>query len=486
MTSPVIAKMSSKDWRLAHLYKITTKDKEEIKYRENYVQRLVRLNRSPRKKILKARQLGISTGCLISLLDDTIFYRNTTSVILAHKREALEKIFNIVKFAYNKIPYQYKPKIDRGGGSKYELSFEGINSKIYAATDVRGGTIHRLHISEAAFIEESRINATLDAVPIDGHVTYETTANGYNHFRKLWFSENMYDKLFFPWFFDQDYKIATGPLTRTPEEDAMAARALLEYNMVISDEQIAFRRFKIADKNGNVDMFLQEFPENDQTCFLTSGSNPFDMLILEQRLKECTQPIRYLLGIEIFEERNIEHDYIIGADVAEGVRSDYSVITVVCVQTLRQVAFYRSNTIDPGDFGEVIYKVAQMYSYPGHIAKIICERNNHGHATILRLTQLGANLWRDRDDKPGHHTTTVSRPILIDLFIDAIKNGTVLIRARKIIEECQTLVDNNGKIEAADGEHDDSVISCALTVKVVLRAIATVKAYQNLDKNILT
>ncbi len=61
-----------------------------------------------------------------------------------------------------------------------ELYFEGLDSTIYVALEARSDTVHRLHVSEAANIKnaEDVLTATLGAVPDDGIVSMESTANG--------------------------------------------------------------------------------------------------------------------------------------------------------------------------------------------------------------------------------------------------------------------------------------------------------------------
>ena len=54
--------------------------------------------------ILKARQMGMSTLFLLWHLDATLFTPNTTTAIIAHKRESLKKLFRIIKLAYESCP----------------------------------------------------------------------------------------------------------------------------------------------------------------------------------------------------------------------------------------------------------------------------------------------------------------------------------------------------------------------------------------------
>jgi hypothetical protein len=146
LTKEQIKNIENARWRLTHLYKIRTKHGTVEFFNPNKVQEEYLLNETNQDIILKSRQAGISTLKLIQLLDRTMFKANTTSVILAHKKEVVQKLFRIIKFAYDNYPSEY-PKPDAKYDNKNELYFAETNSTIYVTTDVRGDTIHNLHIS---------------------------------------------------------------------------------------------------------------------------------------------------------------------------------------------------------------------------------------------------------------------------------------------------------------------------------------------------
>lgn len=490
MSHEIIKLFRDPTWRLQNLYKIIDKQSKHHVLKPNAAQLQLLQSHAHRKAILKARQFGFTTLGVIQKLDTAIWNKNKTCVILAHKREVLDKIFGIVRVAYEGLPSNLRPAIDRGGGSKYELRFPEINSVIYTTLEVRGGTVHDLHISEAAFIPKDRIHATVQAVPIDtGTVTYETTPNGLNHFHDLWNDpENEIDKLFFPWFFHHEYQLPTAPLQLTDDEQKLVEYAAHKYAMVITHEQIAFRRFKIREAGGRLEKFIAEYPEDDQSCFLSSGSNPFDLADIKSKLMQLPDSSTYKRVGEIKIAKPFEKgkNYIVSADVAEGVRSDYSSADIICVDDMEQVAQYRSNAVSPGDFGEILYQMGQLYCHGGvKWPTMIVERNNHGHAVLLKLEELRyPNMWKDTDDRPGHRTTAITRPILLDQFIEAVRDGVFKIRFRETYQECLTLVDNNGKIEADSGKHDDAVISAALGLKASLKAVARIDLYKNIHTKI--
>lgn len=472
-------------WRLAHLYRIVDKNSHLITYQPNSVQRAIHASPSRRRKILKARQFGVTTDAVLRRFDSCIWSRNKTICILAHKQAVLDKIFGIVRTAYKNLPEKFRPVVDKGGGSRYEMRFPELNSMIYTTLEVRAGTIHELHISEAAFIPKERLDATLQAVPIDGVVEVESTPCGLNHFYDFWNeADDGYQRLFFPWFFHSEYHVETPSLEPTDEERELRNYVRNTYKRTLLDSQLAFRRMKIRELGTAA--FRQEYPEDEQSCFLASGSNPFDAAVIKDRLQSLHGISSLRHGITVYEPHVKGKTYVIGADVAEGVRSDYSVASCFCVEERREVAFYRGH-LSPSEFADKLKQMAELYYYAGQWPVVAVERNNHGHAVLLKLNEVLCypGIWVAPDGKPGHHTTILTRPLLVDTFIEAVNSSLFEIRTRETFAECLTLVDNGGKIEAEDGKHDDCVIATALAIKLVCERLPTVNIYRDLKNSIL-
>lgn len=487
--------ISDKDWRLRTLYYIIDKDSKKILYKQNEIQSLVKSDKSDRKMILKARQFGVSTHCIIDIFDDTIFIPNTTSVIMAHENDSIIKLFRIVRRLYEFMPEELRPVLDRGGGSKNELFFPEINSRIYCDLESRGDTINRLHVSECAFMkDQSRLNSTLQAVPLNGKVTIETTANGMaNHFYDMWNDpDSIYSKLFFPWYLFSGYKIEVNKdIVLTDEEKDFVKKANKLFGVKITKEQIQFRRFKKAElRLGNMEgkrvTFEQEYPEDDQTCFLSSGNAVFDLINLKKLIQNAKKPILDKGWLKIYEEHKKHLNYVIGADTAEGIGGDYSVGVVYEVETKSIVAKIRGHW-KPFEFAHKLYELAKIFKAPKKLhPKLAVERNNHGHAVLLELREHinYDNLFVDKDDKLGWKTDSVSRPIMINTFINAVDENAIEINDIETLNECLTLINNKGKIEAADGKHDDCIVASSIGLQIVSKSI-NLSMYENLEKRIL-
>lgn len=478
--------LSDRMWRLNNIYSIVDKNAKIVPFTRNSIQKRLTDTIARRKMILKSRQVGISTNELIDCADSTFFEKNQTTCILAHEQDGIEKLFRIIRRAYECLPDDIKPALDRGGGSKYELYFPDINSRVYCDLESRGDTINRLHVSEVAFMKDlARLNATLECVPFNsGYVTLETTPNGMNHFYQAWMEQDSnYTKIFFPWFFHEEYQITNHELTikdLTTQEIEFISRAKVLYKVDISLSQIAFRRFKQSDLKS---MFKQEYPEDDATCFLTSGNSAFNLEVIKPLYDNAKKPIETTSqGIQVYAHKEQSDIYIVAADTAEGIEGDYSIGHVFKVKGREQVATFASNKHKPSEFAAILAEMAYMYQTKGIPPLLAVERNNHGHAVLLYLDEVERypNLFRHRmEDKKeieklrlGWITDKVTRPIMIDTFIEGVENGTIILRDKQTLAECLTLINNNGKIEADDGNHDDHVIAGAIAVQMCIEESA--------------
>lgn len=472
-------------WRIENFYKVIDKKSNEVSFKPNSIQQIIHKSDSKRKLILKARQLGVSTYFGIDCLDYTIFNPNVTVGLLAHKKDDVGKIFRIPKRAYDFLPESMKPEIDRGGGSKFEMYFPEIRSRIYCGLEIRGDTLQKLHISEYAFMKNpDRVLATLQTLPLDCEVTIESTPNALNHFYDLWSeASTIYEKFFFPWYMFGEYVLDIGRIkNKTKDELKLIQKAKDKYDIDITDAQIGFRRFKQEECKQGVNVkFEQEYPEDDESCFLQSGTKIFDLSKVKAHIDQSKKidPKLHKIHYDDLQYEQLSvwkpfkkgQTYAIGCDVSEGLpskTSDWSVMDILDCSTLEQVAQLRVK-VKPHVFATLIQMSAMMYYKTGCFYPVVgVERNNHGHAVLLELENhlIYPNLYLGPDERPGFLNTKNSRITLLDDLIKAYDNNTIKINSLETLSEMQYLIDNKGKIEAQTGKHDDTIISLAIALKM--------------------
>jgi len=457
-------------WRLNHLYFIKNKQRVTNKFKENNIQWKINNCTANRKIILKARQFGVSTNEILKAFDKTIFNANYTTCILAHENDALKKLFQIPWFAYNHMNPLLKPVLDKGGGSRYEMRFPEINSKIYVDLESRGETIQHLHVSEVAFMKDkSRLDATLESVPLDGHITLETTPNGMNFFYDMWIDKDFpYEKLFFPWYMFDEYRYEGVNVAEIDDDEKKLIKYAKEkYKINIDKSQLAFKRMKEKQLN---EKFDQEYPKDDVTCFLSSGNPFFNLNIVKERLMQM-RTYSFHTTTQIFEECNVQHRYVCGADTAEGIGGDFSAASIYCVDTKRQVAALRGDW-KPSEYANELYKLCEKFKHKGEVMPLLAvERNNHGHAVLLELKEhlKYNNIFKDSDGRDGWLTNNVSKPIMLNGYKDFLESMPQNIKCKHALTECLTFINNNGKLGAIQGKHDDTVVANAIAIQILIK-----------------
>lgn len=463
---------------MQNLYHIKNKLGQKQLFTFNNTQKVLHKAKTLWNATLKGRQQGVSTYYLIRYLDDCLFQKNINAAIIAHTRESIEKLFRVVMYAYKYMDDSLKPMVARGGGSKYEFYFPANESRIYVSLEVRSDAVQKLHVSEYGLMKnKDKYDASIEAVPLEtGEASIESTPFGLNHFYKDWIDTDWkYQKHFFPWYFHYENTLSVSSnesIIPTEEEIVLIEKADKAHQITITKGQLKWRREKIKQKSFN--SFIAEHPEDDQTCFLTSGLNVLDTQRIKNQLLSIHGQKERKGVVVIYEPHNKDDIYVCGADPAGGTGGDYSVASIFRVRGWVQCAQIRSNKWRPKVFAEHITEMCEIYQHGYNWPLLGVERNNHGHAVLLVLSELThyPNLFfhEDYDEKLGWHTTSLTRPTLLDHFVEAVESDVLKIKSKELLGECLTLVDNNGKIEAQEGEHDDCIISAAISIQLLQKS----------------
>ncbi|MFZ6813554.1 hypothetical protein ACO0K3_03735 [Undibacterium sp. Rencai35W] len=128
-----------------------------------------------------------TTLIAILWLDTALFSNSPIKCgIIAQDKDTAEEIFrDKVKFAYDNLPEALRDRFPLSKCNVSTMIFGHNGAIIKVATSVRGGTIHRLHVSEfgkicAKFPEKAQevITGSIPAVPKSGISVIESTAEG--------------------------------------------------------------------------------------------------------------------------------------------------------------------------------------------------------------------------------------------------------------------------------------------------------------------
>lgn len=397
----------------------------------------------------------------------------------------------------------------------------------------RSDTINFLHASEAASWEngEDLVASLMQTVPDievmekPSMVFIESTAEGRgNYFHKEYVAaveqRNNYEPAFAPWWvldtyereatFDDlgklnDYELFLVDLMRQGHDT-------LGHHFPISEEAIprklAFYRRKAKEFAATPERLPQEFPSTWQESFIASGKNVFNPLALQEMEKDATpledvdyykitpledrpyeefeleqipfeenetpDDFTYKAPLKIWEKPKSYKEYVIGADVAEGLKGgDFSVATVVDISTMAVVARWRGHC-DPDKFGEILGALGTYYNY----ALIGVEVNNHGLTTVQKLRDtFYTNLYkRDRGYDEEWETPTVNlgwktdmrtKRLMIDDLIKLVRERAIKDKDIVFINEAFSYVrDERGRMNAEEGSHDDTIMATAIAYQL--------------------
>ena len=461
-----------------YLY-IRTKDRRVVPLDLNDVQVSYREARGDHhfNLILKARQFGFSTLTAAEYFHNTITVPGTYSMVVAQDDEAAEGLFHMVKLMHDRLPDAMRPVAKYA--NKRQFYFPELESWYTVGTaggksTGRSKTINNLHCSELAYWPngETVLAGLLEAVPEDGFVTIESTAANYGDYYHQRYNsaktgDGSFQAYFFPWFFHADYKKALpAAIAFEPTEDELKRkeRAQADYDIVLSNEQMAWHRQKRADN----ERWASEYPSNDLECFISSGRPRFNREKLLDLKNYTTAPKKLERNgvVQIWKGPRLARGYVIGADPAEGtVAGDMSAAYVLDWLTLETVAKVHGR-LGPNDFAVVLDELGRRYND----ALLVVERNNHGHAVLLALDMLAyPNLYRHQPFDPtardqnvmqklGWPASESTKAIAVSRLDEALNADALNIYDEAFIEEAVGYVYlPNGKVGAQSGQHDDLI-----------------------------
>ena len=252
------------------------------------------------------------------------------------------------------------------------------------------------------------------------------------------------------------------------------------------------------DKYIDKRLIRQEYPCTPDEAFLLSGETVFDTEKLEERLTKIPKPLKvgyftYKYDglkikdikwvedkngyIKIYKVPNVPNHtlYCIGGDTA-GEGSDYFTAHVLDAKTGEQVAVLKRQ-LDADLYTKQVYCLGKYYStrniYGRYIDALIAIESNFDSFPIRELQRLGYGRQYVRkriDDNTqqaqksyGFKTTVLTRPTIISNLIEVVREATDTINDEDTIEELLTIIRNDqGRIEAPEGSHDDQMMGLAI------------------------
>jgi len=496
--------------------KIRDKRGRMVKFRFNSAQRrfckaiadMAAAGKPVRVIVLKARQLGFSTMTAGLIFHDSATREGVYSLVVAHRDDSTANLFRMYKLMKDELPGPLLPMIKASNAQ--EILFEnptkdpeakaknpGLRSRIRCVTAGGSGigrsdTLTNVHLSEFAFWPGDKtgtLSGILQAVPQDPDtmVVIESTANGFDEFKKLWDAavagENDFLPFFSAWHENEEYKMPVPSGTVWSEAELALKKAFS-----LSDEQLAWRRWCIRNNcNKDERIFRQEYPATPDEAFLTSGDGVFDNEALTAQMAVAPAPVAVGTfvydydGLKITNIKFVETaggevtvykmpqpdvPYVVGGDTA-GEGSDWFTGQVLDNTTGAQAAVLRRR-LDEGIYARQMYCLGRWYN-----TALIAIEANYSTYTTMELQRLGYPRQYVRESfdtytkKPkqsyGYLTTAATRPVMVANLVDVARETPELIVDKTTLSEMRTFVyDEHRRPAALEGEHDDLVMALAI------------------------
>lgn len=402
--------------------------------------------------VLKARQIGLTWLVLAFILWRMIFRPGTIALIFSKRDdEAIYLLDERLKGMFKELPEWLRHGIEAvpGGDSKHIWRLTN-GSECRAYTPEAGDT----YTATIVFVDEADLIPSLNKLMRSAKPTID--AGGWmilvsrvdksrpnSEFKKLYRAarkgENAWFPIFLPWH-------ARPGRTR-------------EWHKALADD--------IQSRTGSFDDLHEQYPETDAQALAPRSA---DKRVPAAWLLGCwdeQKPIPLddiedappFSGLRVYQPPVPGVSYVLAGDPAEGLpTSDDSALTVFRVDTGEQVAALNEKLEPKVVFPNTCAGVARWYNY----ARLMIERNNHGHAVIGWLEQNARDLevLNGHDGRPGWSNSPASKARLWDVAAAAYKHTETTL----VDFESHTQVASIEKatLKAPEGDYDDLAVVCAL------------------------
>ncbi|MDE2102033.1 MAG: hypothetical protein KGL39_32605 [Patescibacteria group bacterium] len=512
--------------------------------------------------ILKARQLGISTFVLAWQWWNLWRLQDSEVLMVGHQVKLVESFIDTMRRFHEELPNipGLKPKLrshnaDGGRVPKHEIYYADRRTKgvtvISKNLQTRGLSAPNQHFSEFAFFEDPGgiLRTLLPMLPPVGSIArlrasifIETTPNGKNDFYNFYelgkTEESDWESIFIAWMVAEDEYSYEPPKGWKITRDGEARRKALSHERKkidgyeVTRAQMYWREREMANQGWNEDFFDQEYPSDDESCFLLQSHSVFkdSMRYLQKCVRDAergvaeefakrriavpagTTVVRGELKFEAgpgpfdkwipkkleprFEQEKsgrlcvwsppqVGHAYAIGIDTAAGLNQDASVGWVLDVTEGRQVAEWYSRSTDEDPFTDEMVALGYWYN----TATLYPEINSIGRAVMKRMRRVWRyprigleEKWDEaklKDGKYGLMMTDALKEELVRKLKWFISQRYLAIASGGTLSELSTFEKDGEHYGASSGSHDDRVIAAGLACMVVQQ---TPRLYMNMTR----
>lgn len=504
--------------------------------------------------VLKSRQVGISTFVCAWQFWQMWRQREVDVLMVGNTKVVVESLMDNFRRFHDELPNidTIRPKLraDKAGRTtipKHEAYFADRRCKAVIMVDKNFSTrgLHGIsfQLSEGAHydnLEEVLLTLKPLLPPADSaarkrsSIWVETTPRGQNYFYDLYQlakgGRSSYHAVFIPWMVSEDIYSMEPPVHWRMTRDELALQKRLSTERRKHDgknvtrQQMYWRHREIIDNGKNEDWFDQEYPSNDNDCFLLTTKSVFkeslkwlqescamteSMTVMEWGKRDVAIDAKanYVQGdlehppapnpfstdtvakfvpkfrmrvggpLTVWSPPQRGHVYAGGVDPSGGTGNDNGIVQIVDVTDGVQVAEFADPHLGPEELADVAVAIGYWYN----TAVMLPEVNVYS-ATMKRMKQV----WRypkvgkeEKWDEPalkkgkfGYYLTPHTKRALVMEMRYIIANKCLRIGSRPLLSELSTFEEDYRDADlpqygGAHGAHDDRVIGLGLALMAV-------------------
>lgn len=473
-----------------------------IPFKQFYVQKHVikEFKKNRFNIFLKSRQVGISTISANYALWFANFNESKFVDIISVKKEKAKEFMDKCKITYNRLPKYLQ--VPSKNDNLTELMLTNESKLLVEASGEnagRGSGVSLLIIDEAGFIDKiKRIwTSAYPTLTTGGDAIIISTPNGtsgtgewfYKQWQKSIHGGNLskskknlitikFNPIFIHWF-EVPGRGLDDLLKKYSEKKYRENPEIFEQFKKEAEKTIptnAWYQTTLANQG------LKEFRQEYLCDFIISGQLVLSQEKLDDIRLKCKRP-KYqneIAGIKmpnlwVWKTPIAKHKYIMGVDVASGGSDDYSAFQIINLNTMEQVAEYKG-FISTKKYSNKLKEIARLYND----AFIAIEGTGLGQAVFDGVLKTEINpyynilktLKSKNEIKEWYawQTTSKTRPLVIDELLNHVNDEEnklehrLKIYSERLLEEFNTLIFNNNRIEAAKECNDDALFALGLAL----------------------
>lgn len=385
---------------------------------------------------LKSRQLGMTTVTLAIDIFFLAYYPGTLGALVTDNDENRDKFRETLRQYIDSFPKKFFGSgfvvikdndsfMSFSNGSRLDFIVAGKSKENWG----EGGGYSLVHMTEIASYGKAKgiasFRETLSQTNPNRLFIGESTAKGYNHYKRMWeeFKSDEFTKkgVFLGWYYndmniiqkkDRRYSVF-GVADPDPYETQLIEEVDRLYKYKISREQLAWYRWKHSDRSAREEDLHQNQPWTADQAFVLTGYSYFQMAVLGQEYDRCVEiefaGYKYHMGndfwgvvceqitdvnrlrevtLRVWEPPVEDAQYVIGCDPAYG-RGEYKNRHGISVfrafaNKLVQVAEYADNETGTRQAAWVLSHLAGAYKK----CAINVEINGPGGVIITEMENL--------------------------------------------------------------------------------------------------